>query len=115
MAEETKRAKDWRKSKAYTELKRSMEEKLQARGLAETVYTDKVAEYMDFWVRRKELQADIQERGLTVVDERGRMAENRSVSLEIQASKQMLAIFTALGFKQEVEKGGAGGADDDEL
>lgn len=115
MSDESRRAKDWRKSQKYRELKRSMEENLQARGLAEAVYEDKVAEYMDFWCRRKELQADIEERGLTVVDERGRMSENRSVSLEIQASKQMLAIFTALGFKQEVERGGSGGADEDEL
>lgn len=70
---------------------------------------------MDFWVRRQELQSDVLQRGLTVTDDRGRAGENRSVSLEIQVSRQMLAIFTALGFKDEAAKGGAGQEDGDEL
>lgn len=115
MAERTKKAKDWRRTRKYLDLKRSMEDSLSARGLVEKVYTDKVAEYLDFWVRRQELQADVAERGLTVTDERGRLGENRSVSLEIQVSRQMLAIFTALGFKEEAGKAGGGGEDDDVL
>ena len=70
---------------------------------------------MDFWVRRQDLQADVLQRGLTVVSDRGGVNENRSVSLEIQVSRQMLAIFTALGFKDEAAKGGAGQEDGDEL
>lgn len=92
-----------------------MLDSLKARGLVEKVYTDKVTEYLDFWVRRQELQADVAERGLTVTDERGRTTENRSVSLEIQVSRQMLAIFTALGFKEEAGKAGGGAEDDDAL
>lgn len=108
-------AKDPRKSKAFRELRACLMDDLKARGLDSKVYEDKVDEYMEFWLRRKELQADIAERGLTVIDERGRMAENRSVSLEIQASRQMLAIFTALGFKDSAAKGGTGQGDDDDL
>ena len=108
-------AKEPRKSKAFRELRASLMDDLKARGLDSKVYEDKVDEYMEFWLRRKELQADIAERGLTVIDERGRVAENRSVSLEIQASRQMLAIFTALGFKDSAAKGGTGQGDDDDL
>ena len=54
---------------------------------------------MDFWVLRQELKEDIARRGLTVVDDRGRQTENRSVSLSVQVSRQMMALFTALGFK----------------
>lgn len=108
-------AKDLRKSKAFRELRQSLLDNLKIRGLDSRVYEDKVDEYMDFWLRRKELKADIAERGLTVIDERGRTAENRSVSLEIQASRQMLAIFTALGFKDDVTKNGTGQVDDDDL
>lgn len=106
-----------RRSKAFKTLKQSMVESLEARGLCEDIYRDKVDEYMEFWARRQELAADIRERGLSVMDERGRVMENRSVSLEIQVSRQMLAIFTALGFKDEAGKGGGrvGGFDDDEL
>lgn len=107
---------DIRRSKAYRELKQSLVESLETRGLCEDIYLDKVDEYMEFWARKRELAADIKERGLTVCDDRGREMENRSVSLEIQVSRQMLAIFTALGFKDEAAKGGrAGGFDDDEL
>ena len=105
-----------RKSTAFKKLKKSMLESLEARGLVEDVYRNMVDEYMEFWARKQELAEDIRERGFTVYDDRGRMTENRSVSLEIQVSRQMLAIFTALGFKDDAAKGGAGGGYiDDEL
>lgn len=105
-----------RKSRAFKALKQSMVEGLETRGLCEDIYRDKVEEYMEFWARRQELAADIRERGLSVMDERGRITENRSVSLEIQVSRQMLAIFTALGFKDKAAGGRPDGVfDDDEL
>ena len=104
--------KDWRKSTAFSELKRDLESSLQARGLVEQVYRDKVNEYLDFWVLHQELKADIKARGLVVMDDRGRESENRSVSLSIQVSRQMLQIYTALGFKSDA---GTTGSDDDEL
>lgn len=90
-----------KKSNAYRELKAALLRSLKARGLDDKAYTDKVNEYMDFWERRRELRDDVAKRGLTVVDERGRVMENRSVSLEVQVSRQMLAIFAALGFRPE--------------
>lgn len=104
--------KDWRKTAAFLDLKRDLENSLQARGMVEKIYRDKVAEYLDFWVLHQELKADIRKRGLTVTDDRGRESENRSVSLSIQVSRQMLNIYTALGFKSE---GARGGDADDEL
>lgn len=103
---------DVRKSKEYRELKKSLLDNLEKRGLATKAYTDKVDEYMDFWVRRRELRDDVADRGLTVTDDRGRLSENRSVSLEVQVSRQMLALFTALGFKPEEIKAPV---DDDDL
>lgn len=108
-------AKDWRKTKQYRELKKSMLDNLEARGLLEKAYTDKVDEYLDFWVRRQELQTDVAERGLSVMDDRGRITENRSVSLEIQVARQMLAVWTALGFKAAAAKSDVPGGMDDEL
>lgn len=104
---------DYRKKKAFKDLRKAMIEKIASRGLEQTAYIDKVDEYMDFWVRRCELRDDVAARGLTVMDERGRMSENRSVSLEIQVSRQMLALFTALGFKPDDFDGVYG--DDDKL
>lgn len=111
---DSKKKQDYRKAKGYKELKKSMLAILAQRGLEETAYTDKVDEYMDFWVRRCELRDDVAARGLTVEDDRGRLSENRSVSLEIQTSRQMLAIFTALGFKPD-DFTGFGGLSDVEL
>lgn len=107
--------KNYRLTDAYKELRQSMLQNLVERDLDGDVYRDKVQEYMDFWVRRQELRDDIARRGLTVTDDRGRLMENRSVSLEIQVSRQMLAIFTTLGFKGDALAAAARGDDDDEL
>lgn len=104
--------KDWSKTKKYRDLKAAMLEDLNRRGLASPAYVDKVEEYMDFWARRRELCEDVKKRGLTVIDERGRVSENRSVSLEIQTARQMLTLFSALGFKAENLNGAM---EDDEL
>lgn len=109
------KAKDYRRSRAYRDLQSSLLQCLALRGIDEDVYRDKVQEYLDFWVRRQELRDDIARRGLTVTDDRGRLMENRSVSLEIQVSRQMLAIFTTLGFKEDALGAGGRCDDDDEL
>lgn len=111
--ERRKTVKDYKRTKEYRELRESLLGSLRERGLDAACYTDKVNEYMDFWVRRQELREDIRTRGFTVKDERGRESENRSLSLEVQVSRQMLAIFTTLGFREEAIRGGGGG--DDEL
>lgn len=103
------------RTSAYKVLRESLLRCLASRGIDEGLYLDKVQEYMDFWVRRQELRDDISKRGLTVMDDRGRLSENRSVSLEIQVSRQMLAIFSALGFKEDALSSGGRSEDDDEL
>lgn len=71
-----------------------------------------VEEYMAFWVQRKLLAADVEERGVLVMDERGRLSENRNVSLGIQVSKQMQVLLQQLGLFQK-KKGKAADADSD--
>lgn len=91
--------------KGYAVLKKRLLENLKARGLVEAVYVDKVAEYMTLWEIAKHFEADIAERGVTVYDSKRELdVENRSCSLLLQTSKQMLAIFAALGFKDEAVK-----------
>ena len=102
-----------KRTKAYQELKASLFKNLERRGLDCRLYQDKVDEYMDFWKLHKELQRDIEERGLVVFDDRGRVSENRSISLDVQVSRQMLALFTSMGFKPEEIKSKAGDDDDD--
>lgn len=102
---------------AYERLKKSLEDNLSARGMVEDVFSDKVQEYMDLWRRRQQLEEDIEARGVSIFDERrGMMVENRSVSLEVQISRQMLAIYTALGFKDQANSPMfPPGGEDDEL
>lgn len=73
--------------------------------MVEQMYLDKVDEYMDLWEQRILLKKDIEERGLTIYDEKkGWTSENRSVSLEVQVSRQMLALYKALGFTADTVK-----------
>lgn len=93
---------NWKQTKAYKQLRQSMLDNLDARGLVEETYRDKVEEYMDFWVQRQKLEADIAARGINIPDEkRGMLVENRSVPLSVQVSRQMLAIFKALGLQED--------------
>ena len=50
-------------TKAYKTLRKSLLDSLEARGLVEEVYRDKVEEYMTLWRQLRELQEDIRERG----------------------------------------------------
>ena len=102
---------DYRRTKEYRALRADLMANLESRGLVEAVYRDKVTEYMDLWVRRRQLQADIAARGLTIETERGQ-TENRSVTLELQTSRQMLAIYNALGFREAPGSGRSAEPDD---
>lgn len=69
--------------------------------MVEPVYLDMLEHYMHLWEQFQDLQEDIDTRGVTILDEkRGMLVENRSVVLEMQVSRQMLAIYTTLGFKE---------------
>lgn len=108
------KTKDYRRTRAYRALHADLIANLEARGLVEGIYRDKAEEYMDLWVRRKQLRDDIAERGLTIYDARTqRECENRSVSLEIQISRQMLAIYNALGFRENPGSGRAAEPEDE--
>ena len=66
--------------------------------------------------RRRGREADIEARGVCVMDEkRGMLVENRSVSLEVQVSRQMLAIYSVLGFKDDGLNAKRVDDEDDEL
>jgi len=56
---------------------------------------------MDLWCAFQMAKADVDENGVYLFDDRGRRTKNDSAGLMSQLSRQMLAIFTALGFKAE--------------
>lgn len=91
---------DIRRTKKFRELKSSMEDSLRSRGLIEPVYTELLSRYLDLWCEYQDLTADINERGVTVMDEkRGMLVENRSLTIRHQTSNKMLDIYAALGFR----------------
>ena len=105
---------NFERTKTYKKLKNSITQNLKERGLTDVVYLDKRDEYMKFWVHLKELGKDIAERGIAIEDEkRGIKIENRSVSLSVQVSKQMLAIMKSLGISDLAKNAKA--EDKDEL
>lgn len=95
--EAKKRPKDWRKCREYRAVRQEILDGLGGKEAVDSLSLSRLEEYMDFWVLRHQLQDDVTARGLYVADERGRITENRSVSLSIQASRQMSALASALG------------------
>ena len=97
-------------------LRKSMLESLERRGLTEGIYSDLVADYMELWWTRAELEADIRERGAAVMDyKRGLPVENCSVSARVRVSAQMARIYKALGCQELAAKNQAPDGEDDEL
>lgn len=83
-----------RKSAEFSSVKGWLQDLLSSH---DPLIDTQVEEYMAFWVQRKLLAADVEERGVLVMDERGRLSENRNVSLGIQISKQMQVLLQQLG------------------
>ena len=98
--EVTAMAKDYKKTKAFRELRASMADSLESRGLIQPVYTELLHRYLDLWCEYQDLTDDIKERGVVVMDEkRGMLVENRSLTIRHQTSNKMLDIYAALGFR----------------
>lgn len=87
-------------------LKRELLNNLEARGLIEAAFNDLVEEYINLWIIKEELNADILTRG-AVVDGK----ENSCITKRIQISQQMNKIFKSLGFEQTAVQAQTPGGD----
>lgn len=107
---------DFKRTKEYRELKKSLEDNLESRGLVEPIYKDMVRRYLSFREMEYLADQDIAEKGLNILDEkRGSLMANPCVATKINASRQAAAIYRALGFEDEAKKTHGLGDDDDEL
>ena len=108
---------DFKRTKEYKDLKQSMEDNLESRGMIEPIYKDMVNRYMSFREMEYLADLDIAEKGLNVKDEkRGTMMANPSVAIKLNASRQAAQIYRALGFEDEAKKSRSSAEDsDDEL
>ena len=109
----------WEKTKEFIELRGDMLDDLQARGLVGKQYTDKVEEYMRLWCWLRMLDEDIKVRGVYIEYQNGAtqrgMTDNKSLAIATRVSSQMLAIWSALGFREQAISSKAAGGEDDEL
>lgn len=109
-------SKDFKRTKEYRDLKRTLEANLASRGLVEPVYLDMVRRYLSFREMEYIAEQDIVEKGLNIWDDKRKSWQvNPSVSTQVNASRQAAAIYRALGFEDEAKKSRSGSGDDDEL
>lgn len=107
---------EYKRTKAYRDLRKSLEDNLAARGLIEPIYQDAVERYLNY--REMEYNADqnIAENGLNIIDERrGSLMANPCIATKFNAGRQASAIFRDLGFAEAARKPQPRGDDDDEL
>ena len=118
-AKNEKKPTAWERTKAYKALDKALRDDLEARGLIGPQFEDQVDMYMLLWVTKRELQADIKERGVSVPYQNGAtqkgFTDNKSVDKLIRVSAQMLQIWSALGYKEQAnsEPNPGDGEDDD--
>ena len=106
MAEEKKRR--WNLTRAYKEMHEQMIADLKAAGIYNAYFLDKVDRFMSLWVRSKELEADLQERGIRVEycngSQRGE-TDNKSLDKLMKVYDRMDEIHRQLGYQETVKAG----------
>lgn len=107
---------DFKRTKEYRNLKRTLLDNLTARGLVEPIYQDMVRRYLSYREMEYLADRDIAEKGLNIWDNRRESWQaNPSISAKVNAGRQAAAIYRALGFEDEAKKAQGNGDDDDEL
>lgn len=107
---------DFKRTKEYRDLKRTLLDNLTARGLVEPIYQDMVRRYLSYREMEYLADRDIAEKGLNIWDNRRESWQaNPSISAKVNAGRQAAAIYRALGFEDEAKKAQGNGDDDDEL
>lgn len=106
MAAEKKRA--WDRTKAYKEMREQMVADLKGAGIYNAYFLDKVDRFMSLWVQSKELEADLQERGIRVEycngSQRGE-TDNKSLDRLMKVYDRMDEVHRQLGYQETVKAG----------
>lgn len=105
-----------KRTKGYRELRKSILDSLNARGLVELQFRDLAEQYMDCWCDVQLATAEIDEKGVTILDERrGTPMANPACAVKRNAVSTMAQLFSKLGFDQQARQADAWAEDDDEL
>lgn len=116
--------KQWNKTKAYRVLREQMESDLKQAALFNAFFLEKVDRYMSLWVQARELEEDLQERGIRVKYQNGTQrgeTENKSLDRLMKVYDRMDELHRQLGYQEQVKAGKAAAVragqdgEDDEL
>lgn len=103
------------KSTDYDEIKSDILQQLKANQTVGKFYLDLIEDYMDLWLTKNLLLADIKTRGVTVRYNNGGgqsgFKKNDSVEQVLKVNTQMLRILDSIGIKPST----SGGGEEDEL
>lgn len=116
--------KDWRRTKIYAEMRKQMIDDLQAAGIKNAYFLDKVDRFMSLWCQSKELEDDLSTRGIRVEYQNGSQrgeTDNKSLDRLMKVYDRMDEIHRQLGYQEQVKVGRQAAArnklgdEDDEL
>lgn len=99
---------DWKRTKAYREMREQMVADLKAAGIHNAYFLDKVDRFMSLWCQAKELEEDLQKRGIRVAYHNGRQSgetENKSLDRLMKVYDRMDEIHRQLGYQEQVKAG----------
>lgn len=105
-----------KRRKEYKALRKDILDSLDARGLVELQYRDMAEQYMDCWCDAQMATADIDDNGVTIMDERrGTPMANPACAVKRNALATMAQLFSKLGFEHLARQSSPAPEDDDEL
>lgn len=119
-----RKKKDWSRTRAYREMREQMVDDLKAAGIYNAYFLDKVERFMSLWVRGKDLEDDLAERGIRVEYHNGTqsgLTENKSLDKLMKTYDRMDELHRQLGYQEIVKAGkqaaarNSAGGEDDEL
>ena len=121
---EEKKRKDRTRTKAYREMREQMVRDLEDAGIKNAYFLEKIDRFMSLWVRAKELEEDLAERGIRVEYHNGSQSgftENKSLGQLMKIYDRMDELHRQLGYQETVKSGKQAAArnsasgEDDEL
>lgn len=120
---EEKKRRNWPGTKAYRQMRDQMVQDLRDAGIYNAYFLEKVERFMSLWVRAKELEEDLGDRGIRVEYHNGSQSgftENKSLDKLMKIYDRMDELHRQLGYQETVKSGkqaaarnNAGGEDDE--
>lgn len=115
---------NWSRTKVYREMRDQMIADLEAAGIRNAYFLDKVDRFMSLWCQSKILEEDLAVRGIRVEYQNGSQrgeTDNKSLDRLMKVYDRMDELHRQLGYQETVKSGkqaaarNSAGGEDDEL